>query len=87
VKNISTDKLEMTSQNHSYTVLESSLKDTGLKITHINVLDQTIEGLSDESKRIFSVQYNPESAPGPQDSLYLFDQFINIMETEVRTHA
>ena len=60
---------------------------TGLKITHINLLDHTVEGLSDETNRLFSVQYHPESAPGPQDSTYLFGAFIEMLETEVRSHA
>ncbi len=87
VKNLLTDKLEITSQNHSYAVLDSSVEGTGLKITHINILDHTVEGLSDESNKLFSVQYHPESAPGPQDSAYLFDTFIKLLETEVKTHA
>ena len=80
VKNLETDKIEITSQNHSYAVDGASLEGTGLKITHINILDNTVEGVSDEKNRIFSVQYHPESAPGPQDSAYLFDRFIALME-------
>ena len=87
VKNLLTDKIEITSQNHSYAVLASSIEGTGLKITHINLLDHTVEGLSDETSRLFSVQYHPESAPGPQDSTYLFGTFIEMLETEVRSHA
>lgn len=80
VKNLETGKIEITSQNHSYAVDGESLAGTGLKITHINILDNTVEGVSDEKNRIFSVQYHPESAPGPQDSAYLFDRFIALME-------
>lgn len=80
VKNLETGKIEITSQNHSYAVDGESLEGTGLKITHINILDNTVEGVSDEKNRIFSVQYHPESAPGPQDSAYLFDRFIALME-------
>lgn len=80
VKNLETGKIEITSQNHSYAVDGESLEGTGLKITHINILDNTVEGISDEKNRIFSVQYHPESAPGPQDSAYLFDRFIALME-------
>ena len=80
VKNLLTGKLEITSQNHSYAVDEASLKDTGLTVTHINLLDNTVEGLQCRADRVFSVQYHPESAPGPQDSGYLFDQFIAMME-------
>ena len=86
VKNIETGKVEVTSQNHSYAVDVDSVEGTGLKITHINLLDQTVEGLECEKDHVFSVQYHPESAPGPQDSKYLFDKFIKIME-EVKVNA
>ena len=59
---------------------EESLKDTGLTLTHINILDNTIEGVECVKDRVFSVQYHPESAPGPVDSSYLFDYFIDLME-------
>ncbi len=80
VKNLENGKIEITSQNHSYAVNESSLKNTGLKVTHINLLDNTVEGVKDEKSKMFSVQYHPESAPGPQDSAYLFDKFTALME-------
>lgn len=80
VKNLQTGKIEITSQNHSYAVDRESLADTGLKVTHLNLLDQTVEGVACEKERVFSVQYHPESAPGPQDSGYLFEQFIEMME-------
>ena len=80
VKNLLTGKIEMTSQNHSYAVDRESLANTRLKITHLNLLDQTVEGVACEEDRVFSVQYHPESAPGPQDSGYLFEQFIEMME-------
>lgn len=88
VLNIGTKKVEITSQNHSYSVDESSLQNTNLNITHKNILDQTIEGFESVEKNIFSVQYHPESAPGPHDSDYLFDKFIGKMkEHKERTHA
>ena len=89
VKNLKTGKIEITSQNHSYAVKEDSLAGTGLEVTHINILDNTIEGVECKKDRVFSVQYHPESAPGPQDSAYLFDEFINIMNEskEVRNNA
>ena len=65
-----------------YSREEESLKHTNLKVTHINLLDKTIEGVENKKDKIFSVQYHPESAPGPQDSTYLFDKFINLMEEE-----
>lgn len=68
VKNLETGKLEITSQNHSYAVDEESLAGTGLEVTHINLLDGTVEGVESKKDRVFSVQYHPESAPGPQDA-------------------
>ena len=80
VLNKKNGKIEITSQNHSYAVDESSLEGTGLTVTHINLLDKTVEGLENKAQRIFSVQYHPESAPGPQDSGYLFGEFIKYMQ-------
>lgn len=80
VKRLSDGKLEMTSQNHSYAVEEESLKGTRLTVTHTNLLDGTVEGVECKEDRLFAVQYHPESAPGPQDSLYLFDKFIENMK-------
>ena len=86
VKNLLTGKIEITSQNHSYAVDASSLEGTGLHPTHVNLLDNTVEGLACPEDHVFSVQYHPESAPGPQDSAYLFDQFIAMMREE-KQHA
>ena len=80
VMNLDTGKIEMTSQNHSYAVDTASLEGTGLKMTHVNLLDHTVEGAACPEDKVFSVQYHPESAPGPQDSQYFFEQFINIMK-------
>lgn len=80
VKNVNTGKIEITSQNHSYAVDEASVAGTPLSVTHINLLDGTVEGVSCPRDRVFSVQYHPESAPGPQDSTYLFKQFIDMMK-------
>lgn len=79
VKNLITDKIEITSQNHSYAVNEDSLKGLGLEVTHINMLDNTVEGVRSVKDKAFSIQYHPESAPGPQDSTYLFAQFMEMM--------
>ena len=86
VKNLATSKIEITAQNHSYAVVPESLENTPLQVTHINLLDNTIEGVACMEDRAFSVQYHPESAPGPQDSRYLFRQFIDFME-EGKRHA
>ena len=80
VKNLTTGKVEITSQNHSYAVDMASLAETPLTATHVNLLDGTVEGLRCEKDHAFSVQYHPESAPGPQDSDYLFGEFIRMME-------
>ena len=82
VKNLKTGKIEITSQNHSYAVDEKSLEKTELVATHINLLDNTIEGVECKKDKVFSVQYHPESAPGPQDSGYLFDEFFNMLKKE-----
>ena len=82
VKNLQTGKIEITSQNHSYAVDAKSVEDTELEVTHINLLDNTAEGVECKKYKMFSVQYHPESAPGPQDSSYLFDKFIDLMKKE-----
>lgn len=86
VRDLATGKIEITSQNHSYAVDADSVAGTDLTVTHVNLLDGTVEGVSCERDRVFSVQYHPESAPGPQDSTYLFDRFIHWMEEE-KHHA
>ncbi len=86
VRNLQTGRIEITSQNHSYAVDADSLAGTALMPTHINLLDGTIEGVQCGQDRVFAVQYHPESAPGPQDSAYLFDRFIRLMEEE-KCHA
>ena len=80
VKNLSTGKIEITSQNHSYAVDVDSLAGTGLELTHVNLLDGTAEGVECVGDAVFSMQYHPESASGPQDSGYLFRKFTKIME-------
>ncbi|HLD73629.1 MAG TPA: glutamine-hydrolyzing carbamoyl-phosphate synthase small subunit [Bdellovibrionota bacterium] len=66
-------KVEITSHNHGFAVRKSK------NLSHINLNDQTVEGIFDQDKKLLSVQYHPESSPGPHDSLYLFDKFINMM--------
>jgi len=79
VRNVETGKIEITSQNHSYAVDDASLEGTGLKVLYKNILDDTVEGLLSEDGTMFSVQYHPESAPGPQDSGFLFERFTDMM--------
>lgn len=79
VMDLASGKIEITSQNHSYAVDEDSLAGTDLIVSHRNLLDHTVEGLSCRRDRVFSVQYHPESAPGPQDSGHLFQRFTDIM--------
>jgi len=86
VKELRNNRVFITSQNHGYTVNKDSLAGTNLEISHINLNDNTIEGLVHSSGILASVQYHPEAAPGPYDSNYLFDEFINtITEWKSRT--
>ncbi len=80
VKNLETGKSEITSQNHGFSVnLEESEQADNIKVTHINLNDNTVAGIRMLDKKAFSVQYHPESSPGPHDSAYLFDQFFQLM--------
>lgn len=82
IKNLITGKCEVTSQNHGFGVVEEDVrKNPELEITHINLNDNTIEGIRMKTKKVFTVQYHPEASPGPHDARYLFDDFIsNIKE-------
>ena len=81
VKNLVTGKGEITTQNHGFGVAPDAIEkhQDKVKITHVNLNDQTIEGIEIIGKKAFSVQYHPESSPGPHDSRYLFDQFIALL--------
>jgi carbamoyl-phosphate synthase small subunit len=80
VKNLITGKSEITSQNHGFEVSREAIeKSETVQITHVNLNDDTIEGIRIKDKKAFSVQYHPESSPGPHDSRYLFDDFIAMM--------
>ncbi len=80
VKDTTTDRIEITSQNHGFAVDERSLIDYGADITHINLNDGSIEGFELPDRRAFCVQYHPEAAPGPHDAVYLFDRFVKLLE-------
>ncbi len=83
VRNIKTGTIEITSQNHGFCVeTDSVLKKSSAIITHVNLNDNTCEGLEDRDQKFFCVQYHPEAAPGPHDSAYLFEQFIALMKEE-----
>lgn len=79
VKNLINGKIEITSQNHSFAIDKDSLLGTGLELTHINVIDGELEGVRDVKNHVMSIQYHPESAAGPEDSEYLFNQFIELL--------
>jgi carbamoyl-phosphate synthase small subunit len=79
VKNLETGQIEITSQNHGFCVDIDSLKDKDVKLTHVNLNDNTLEGFECKSLDAFCVQYHPESSPGPHDSRYLFNKFTDLM--------
>ncbi len=80
VKDTTTDKIEITSQNHGFAVDERSLVESGAEITHINLNDGSVEGFELPEQKAFCVQYHPEAAPGPHDASYLFDRFVKLLE-------
>ena len=84
VKNIIKDSCEVTSQNHGFGVIpEEVRKSDKVEITHVNLNDQSIEGIRVKGKKAFSVQYHPESSPGPHDSRYLFDDFVDVIKGDL----
>lgn len=82
VLNKKTNKVEITAQNHGFAVDPDSISEHVAEITHVNLNDGTVEGLRHKSEPVFCVQYHPEAAPGPHDSLYLFDDFIRLMQEQ-----
>ena len=80
VLHLPTGRVEITSQNHGFSVALESLKNQDVELTHINLNDRTLEGLRHRQLPLFSVQYHPEASPGPHDASYLFDHFLTLME-------
>jgi carbamoyl-phosphate synthase small subunit len=83
VKNLIKDNVEITSQNHGFEIVRETLP-KNIEVTHKSLFDNCIEGIKLKNKPIFSVQYHPESNPGPQDSIYLFEEFINNMKKNAK---
>jgi carbamoyl-phosphate synthase small subunit len=79
VKNLHTGRVEIASQNHGFSIVEDSIP-SDVEVTHINLNDNTVEGIRHKKYPLMSVQYHPESSPGPHDSLYLFDDFMKMVE-------
>ena len=79
VKDLATGKVEITSQNHGFVVVEDSLP-AGVTMTHVSLFDGSLEGIAVTDRPVFGVQYHPEASPGPQDSHYLFERFVAMMD-------
>lgn len=82
VMDTTTGKVEISSQNHGFALQHGSITDSGTIITHINLNDNTVEGLVNENLKVFGVQYHPESSPGPHDADYLFDRFVKLVKSD-----
>lgn len=83
--NYLTNRVEITSQNHGFAVDADSLPAGTVELTHINLNDHTVEGFRHREHPVFCVQYHPEAAPGPHDSHYLFDEFVQLMRAHKRS--
>jgi carbamoyl-phosphate synthase small subunit len=82
VKDLTTGKVEITTQNHGFAVDIASIPDKEVELTHVNLNDRTVEGMRHRRLPIFSVQYHPEASPGPHDASYLFQRFVDLMASE-----
>jgi carbamoyl-phosphate synthase small subunit len=80
VQNLQTSEIAISSQNHGFCAEMDSLKGCGVSVSHLNLNDNTVEGISDTDRKLFSVQYHPEASPGPHDSADLFEKFVRLME-------
>lgn len=80
VKDLKKQKTYITSQNHGYTILADSLNNDIMEVSHINMNDNTVEGIQYKNMPLFTVQFHPEASPGPMDTAYLFDEFINMVK-------
>ncbi|MFQ5785836.1 MAG: glutamine-hydrolyzing carbamoyl-phosphate synthase small subunit [Alphaproteobacteria bacterium] len=85
VKDLATGRVEITSQNHGFVVTADSLP-AGVIASHVSLFDGTLEGLTVEGRPVFSAQYHPEASPGPEDSHYLFERFVGMMERHAPAH-
>jgi carbamoyl-phosphate synthase small subunit len=86
VKDLATGRVYITTQNHGYAIAPETLKN-GLEVSHINLNDHTIEGMRHRELPIFSIQYHSEGSPGPQDSGYIFREFLDMINKEKSLHA
>jgi carbamoyl-phosphate synthase small subunit len=84
VKDLTTGKVSITAQNHGFCVDINSLREEEIEITHINLNDQTLEGMRHRGLPIISIQFHPEASPGPHDAHYIFEDFIEMMELSLR---